>query len=143
MMSLESRGIADLNKLNKQRSKSLHLLQQLLRCADECLETGGQFTLHAPSDSSIWLRAELIHFMCRHRLHTAELKRSNEEELSLGTAKPTLKHWRYISSHPATAVNLGGEPRPPSMSRQQILRRVLPIVYFVACVEERVSSLVV
>ena len=111
-----------LKGLQEKRTKSLQHLQELLDTGDAVLRQGGEFTLHAPADSSLWLRPEVLSYVCRHELYTQEVEISEEEDGPRDTTPKVL--WRYVTSNKGTALNLR-EFNPKKFKGKTALPRIV------------------
>ena len=106
-MAVHRYGPKYFNKLRRRRVKSVSMLKDFIECAELALANGGEVSFEWPRNCAGWLRPELINFIERNQLYTA-----NVDGCACGmTSKkgePILKQWRFICSSQRQAVSLAG-----------------------------------
>ena len=106
-----------------EQSRALEQLRRLLRLADLVFENGGEVTIRAPADCSVWLRPEMIAFVSTHALRTCAVYKNPPGDSTVN------KKWRYCTSHSRTAADLSCISPEPfkgySSASNNILQRTI------------------
>eukprot|EP00973_Karenia_brevis_P081544 11303456-Karenia_brevis.AAC.1 len=104
-MSIHRYGRRYARRLRLARAKSRVLLANFIWIAEEILKNGGEVSCEWPRYCTGWMLPELVDFICRHSLYTANLD-GCAVGLTDAAGTPIKKLWRFVCSNQRLALSL-------------------------------------